>query len=121
MCWLPRQQYMMDPIGVPFDKPIIQRRKPLNGILTMHAPFASVWPKRGARVASSARRPASNSRFAHCAVNRACLSEPWFTRTIATYRGLRITQSSGTSEPARRASYDTLTNAAAKYALASLD
>ena len=33
MCWLPRQQYMMDPIGVPFDKPIIQRMKPLNGIL----------------------------------------------------------------------------------------
>jgi hypothetical protein len=24
---------MMDPIGVPFDKPIIQRMKPFNGIL----------------------------------------------------------------------------------------
>jgi hypothetical protein len=35
--WLPRQQYMMDPIGVPFDKPIIQRMKPLNGILQIPA------------------------------------------------------------------------------------
>jgi hypothetical protein len=40
MCWLPRQQYMMDPIGVPFDKSIIQRRKPLNGILQIHAYYA---------------------------------------------------------------------------------
>src|ERR1700747_2291908 len=30
MCWLPRQQYMMDPIWGPFDKPIIQRMKPLS-------------------------------------------------------------------------------------------
>jgi hypothetical protein len=37
MCWLPRQQYMMDPIWVPFDKPIIQRMKPLNGILQIPA------------------------------------------------------------------------------------
>jgi hypothetical protein len=28
---------MMDPIGVPFDKPIIQRMKPLNGILQIPA------------------------------------------------------------------------------------
>ena len=40
MCWLPRQQYMMDPIGVPFDKPIIQRMKPLNGILQIPAYYA---------------------------------------------------------------------------------
>jgi hypothetical protein len=33
MCWLPQKQYMMDPIGVSFDKPIIQRKKPLNYIL----------------------------------------------------------------------------------------
>jgi hypothetical protein len=40
MCWLPRQQYMMDPIGVSFDKPIIQRMKPLNGILQIPAYYA---------------------------------------------------------------------------------
>jgi hypothetical protein len=40
MCWLPRQQYMMDPIGVPFDKPIILRMKPLNGILQIPAYYA---------------------------------------------------------------------------------
>ena len=40
MCWLPRQQYMMDPIGVPFDKPIIQRMKPFNGILQIPAYYA---------------------------------------------------------------------------------
>jgi hypothetical protein len=40
MCWSPRQQYMMDPIGVPFDKPIIQRMKPLNGILQIPAHYA---------------------------------------------------------------------------------
>jgi hypothetical protein len=40
MRWLPRQQYMMDAIGVPFDKPIIQRMKPLNGILQIPAYYA---------------------------------------------------------------------------------
>jgi hypothetical protein len=40
MCWLPRQQYMMDPIRVPFDKPIIQRMNPLNGILQIPAYYA---------------------------------------------------------------------------------
>jgi hypothetical protein len=37
MRWLPCKQYMMNPIGVPFDKPIIQRMKPLNGILQIPA------------------------------------------------------------------------------------
>ena len=40
MRWLPRQQYMMDPIRVAFDKPIIQRMKPLNGILQIPAYYA---------------------------------------------------------------------------------
>jgi hypothetical protein len=31
---------MMDPIGVPFDKPIIQRKKPLNVILQIAAHYA---------------------------------------------------------------------------------
>jgi hypothetical protein len=30
----------VDPIGVPFDKPIIQRMKPLNGILQIPAYYA---------------------------------------------------------------------------------
>jgi hypothetical protein len=31
---------MMDPFWVPFDKPIIQRMKPLNGILQIPAYYA---------------------------------------------------------------------------------
>ena len=30
----------MDPVGVPFDQPIIQRMKPLNGILQIPAYYA---------------------------------------------------------------------------------